>query len=67
MNNTAIYVHVPWCRRRCPYCNFYIVVGQPDHAFIDAVIEEFEARKALWLSAPASSLYFGGHPFDAAF
>lgn len=60
MNKEAIYVHVPWCRRRCPYCDFYFEVGQPDEAFVSALIREFEARAPFWLKGPAQSLYFGG-------
>lgn len=60
MNNQALYVHVPWCRRRCPYCDFYFVVGKPEQTFLAAIKSEFEARSSQWLSGPAHSLYFGG-------
>lgn len=60
MNKEAIYVHVPWCQRRCPYCDFYIVVGKPNDVFIDTLIQEYEERAPTWLKAKASSLYFGG-------
>lgn len=54
----AIYVHVPWCRRRCPYCDFYLVVGRPDQNYIDSLLLEWSARKAGFKEA--QSLYFGG-------
>lgn len=60
MNQHAIYIHVPWCRRRCPYCNFYLVVGEPDAQFADALIREWHYRAKLYPDAKASSLYFGG-------
>lgn len=60
MNEFSIYIHVPWCRRRCPYCNFYLVVGRPSNSFVDAVIDEWECRKADYSGGVASSLYFGG-------
>lgn len=57
------YVHVPWCRRRCPYCAFYVEVDRgPDHAaFTDAILRELGARRAPFraLGAP-STLFFGG-------
>lgn len=60
MNNSSIYIHVPWCRRRCPYCDFYLVVGKPQTGFIDALMIEWHARKALWHQGVAPTLYFGG-------
>lgn len=60
MNEFSIYVHVPWCRRRCPYCNFYLVVGRPSHNFVDAIIQEYEARKINFSESSLKTLYFGG-------
>lgn len=54
----AIYVHVPWCKRRCPYCDFYLEVGNPHSSYIDSLLLEWQAR---YLDQPpAQSLYFGG-------
>lgn len=60
MNKQALYIHVPWCRRRCPYCDFYFVVGKPHRDFVSALIAEFEERASHWLMAPGETLYFGG-------
>ena len=60
MSQRAIYIHVPWCRRRCPYCNFYIVVGKPDERFGNTLVREWEGRAQIWHQGIASSLYFGG-------
>lgn len=60
MNQQAIYIHVPWCRRRCPYCNFYFVVGKPDELFKTALIREWRDRADSWQNGKAQSLYFGG-------
>lgn len=58
----GIYVHVPFCRHRCNYCDFYTIVLDPDRAgpFIDALIAElgFWARR-VDLSA-ARTLFIGG-------
>lgn len=59
MNPSAIYIHVPFCRRRCTYCNFYFEVGKPASNFADALFLEWQARAKDW-TEPASSLYFGG-------
>jgi oxygen-independent coproporphyrinogen-3 oxidase len=56
-------VHVPWCRRRCPYCAFYVEVDRgPDHAaFTDAVVREIALRAPAFRTlGRASTLFFGG-------
>lgn len=60
MTKLSIYIHVPWCERRCPYCNFYFVVGRPSGNFIEALIKEYEYRRQQYQVVPAISLYFGG-------
>ena len=52
-------MHVPFCRRRCPYCDFYFEIGKNTVGFVDGVARELEARAAE-LSWPASTLSFGG-------
>ena len=26
----GLYIHVPFCRRKCPYCNFYSIAAEPE-------------------------------------
>ncbi|OGQ11998.1 MAG: hypothetical protein A2138_21590 [Deltaproteobacteria bacterium RBG_16_71_12] len=56
---SAVYVHVPYCRRRCPYCDFSIEIRSADGGFAAAVGAELLARAAE-LPWPAHSLSFGG-------
>jgi oxygen-independent coproporphyrinogen-3 oxidase len=58
----GVYVHVPWCRYRCPYCDFYLVVGRPDPAFVPRVLEQWRADRAeLGAEVGAlASVYLGG-------
>lgn len=58
---TAIYVHIPFCERRCRYCAFESVPisGQDIPAYITAVLAEARHAATL-LPISASTLYLGG-------
>ena len=59
-----LYVHVPFCARRCSYCDFAIAVRKevPSRAYVDAVLREYEALKTLKAleSTSTDTLYLGG-------
>ncbi len=60
-----VYVHVPFCARRCSYCDFAIAVRKetPDRDFLAALAVEWRQRLALSLRGPSpeiTTLYFGG-------
>lgn len=60
-----LYVHVPFCARRCSYCDFAIAVRSrvPSTRFVDLVLREWEAarQQSPWVdSASLATLYFGG-------
>lgn len=44
MNARGLYIHVPFCRRRCPYCDFAIEVGASSVGFVDGVARELALR-----------------------
>lgn len=61
----GVYVHFPWCRARCPYCDFAIAVAPipdiPHAAYADAVIAELAARAPRFRPGRRlRSVYFGG-------
>ncbi len=60
-----LYVHVPFCARRCSYCDFAIAVRRnvPSAEFTGRVLAEWEAgQSAPWWSevGPIETIYFGG-------
>ena len=60
-----LYVHVPFCARRCSYCDFAIAVRRevPSDTFATAVLAEWRGWQAheAWVAAPAvETIYFGG-------
>lgn len=57
-----VYVHVPFCRRRCTYCDFAIAVRRtvPAREFIDSLIREIELRYPDQPARDIDTLYFGG-------
>lgn len=56
-----LYVHVPFCARRCSYCDFSIAIRRhvPAEAFAVAIGRELDARNRP-PTAPLETLYFGG-------
>lgn len=60
----ALYVHVPWCRHVCPYCDFNVhaTTAAPEADDVPALIAELAAHTAqpAWAGRPAATVYFGG-------
>ncbi len=57
----GIYIHIPFCRQKCYYCDFYKTVntGQAD-AFIAALKTEIELRYSFLNDEQIKTIYFGG-------
>jgi putative oxygen-independent coproporphyrinogen III oxidase len=64
VSDLSVYVHFPWCLRKCPYCDFATSplerAAIPHAAYADAVIAELAARAATLPSARLYSVFFGG-------
>lgn len=59
----ALYVHWPWCVRKCPYCDFNshaIGSGADEAGYILALLKDVDAAVALAGRRPVSSVFFGG-------
>lgn len=56
----GVYIHFPWCRKLCPYCDFAVEVGAIEHErYLEAVLVEL-AHRAPQFSGELVSVYFGG-------
>ena len=68
----ALYVHIPWCIRKCPYCDFnsHEHRGElPEAAYVDALIADLEfALPSIWGRRVVTVFFGGGTPslFSAA-
>jgi oxygen-independent coproporphyrinogen-3 oxidase len=68
----ALYVHIPWCLRKCPYCDFnsHEAKGEiPEEAYVAALVADLEfALPAIWGRRIVSVFIGGGTPslFSAA-
>ena len=59
----ALYVHMPWCVRKCPYCDFnshQLKSAQPDGAYLDALIRDFDAELPQVAGRRIDTIFFGG-------
>ena len=63
----GIYLHVPWCSSRCPYCAFMVWVDReaPYASWGQTIRQEWALRRPAWEAllardGPPQSIYFGG-------
>jgi oxygen-independent coproporphyrinogen-3 oxidase len=59
----ALYVHLPWCVRKCPYCDFNSHEargGLPEDEYIDALIADLESTLPSVWGRRVHSVFFGG-------
>ena len=60
----SLYVHLPWCIRKCPYCDFNsheMKPGElPERAYLDAVVADLEQALPLVWGRGVHSIFIGG-------
>lgn len=59
----GLYVHMPWCVRKCPYCDFNshaVPESLPADEYIRALVADLEQDLPLAWGRPVGSIYFGG-------
>ncbi len=59
----SLYVHVPWCVRKCPYCDFNshaLNTSLPESSYIDALLADLEADLPWIWGRAVHSIFIGG-------
>nr|WP_219854072.1 radical SAM family heme chaperone HemW [Pseudomonas entomophila] len=59
----ALYIHIPWCVRKCPYCDFNSHTAGPElpeQAYVDALLADLEQDLPAAQGRPLTSIFFGG-------
>jgi oxygen-independent coproporphyrinogen-3 oxidase len=59
----ALYVHVPWCVRKCPYCDFNSHEARgpvPEEEYVDALVADLESTLPSVWGRRVHSIFFGG-------
>ncbi len=58
---SAIYIHIPFCRTKCNYCNFYsLASGKWIEGFTEIICQEAVDKKKYFGSQTVETIYFGG-------
>ncbi|MBC3776029.1 radical SAM family heme chaperone HemW [Pseudomonas sp. SWRI99] len=59
----ALYIHIPWCVRKCPYCDFNSHTASPvlpEQEYVDALLADLDQDLHAVYGREISSIFFGG-------
>jgi putative oxygen-independent coproporphyrinogen III oxidase len=64
----SLYIHLPWCLKKCPYCDFNsheiqaggLLSTDLEQRYIDAVVADLDASLPLFWGRPVHSIFIGG-------
>jgi oxygen-independent coproporphyrinogen-3 oxidase len=59
----SLYVHMPWCVRKCPYCDFNshsAADGAPTRRYVDALLADLDREAGNAADRPIESIFLGG-------
>ena len=60
---TSLYIHTPWCLRKCPYCDFNSherTTNLPETAYLNALLADFKVDCKMWPRQKLRSIFIGG-------
>lgn len=61
MKNFGLYIHIPFCKQRCYYCNFHMSTNLSlRNQMIDCIKKEIFLKSSLYKNCKISTIYFGG-------
>ncbi len=61
INMAGIYLHIPFCKTRCIYCDFYSTTrNEMTDRYVSALCRELELRKSYLDNEQVETIYFGG-------
>jgi len=62
LETAGIYIHIPFCIRKCPYCSFTSFTSEkiPEKEYINAILKEIETRCRETDIPDIGTVYFGG-------
>ena len=71
MDPFSIYLHIPYCDSKCPYCDFnsYAVKQWPEEAYAKALMAELRgaAGETTWRDRVVRTVFIGGTRAESAF
>ena len=59
----SLYIHLPWCTRKCPYCDFNSHEGFTDslqQPYVEALLADLDSQQAWWRDRSIESIFIGG-------
>lgn len=60
----SLYIHVPWCLQKCPYCDFNSHASEtrtiPEQEYVDCLLEDLRQEVGLSQGRPLQSIFIGG-------
>jgi oxygen-independent coproporphyrinogen-3 oxidase len=62
LGDVSLYIHIPFCSKKCPYCHFFVLPDKQDlkEKFLASLLQEWKLRAPFVQGKRVVSIYFGG-------